>query len=132
MGMKILLVDDSRTTRKILGHYLKSNGYDVVSAENGLDAMEKLAAEDIDLVITDLNMPYMDGIELVKNLRKDPGLKHLPVLMITTEADDEEKAKAFEAGANGYLVKPVTADAVTDNIKHILEDIISKGGGAGA
>jgi two-component system chemotaxis response regulator CheY len=79
--------------------------------------------------MTDLNMPYMDGIELTRKIRSQPALKHLPVLMVTTEADNEERQKAFEAGANGYLVKPVTADMVTDNIKNILAEIFAKGGG---
>ena len=127
--MKILIVEDDRTTRKILGLYLRSKGYDVVNAENGLEAMEKLGTENVNLVMTDLNMPYMDGIELTRKIRSQPALKHLPVLMVTTEADDEERQKAYEAGANGYLVKPVTADMVTDNIKNILAEIFAKGGG---
>jgi two-component system chemotaxis response regulator CheY len=127
--MKILIVEDDRTTRKILGLYLRSKGYDIVNAENGLEAMEKLGTENVNLVMTDLNMPYMDGIELTRKIRSQADLKHLPVLMVTTEADDEERQKAFEAGANGYLVKPVTADMVTDNIKNILAEIFAKGGG---
>lgn len=127
--MKILIVDDDRTTRKILGLYLKSRGYDVAYAENGLEAMEKLGIDNINLVMTDLNMPYMDGLELIKRIRSDPGYNHLPILMVTTEADEEEKEKAYSAGANGYLVKPVTADMVSDNIKKILAEIFAKGGG---
>lgn len=130
--MKILLVDDCATTRKLLGLYLKAKGYEVVYAENGLDAVQKLGTEKIDLMMTDLNMPYMDGLELTKTLRADPSLRHIPVLMVTTEADEAERVKAYEAGADVYLVKPVTAEAVTDNIKHILRDMMSKGGGADA
>jgi two-component system chemotaxis response regulator CheY len=126
--MKILVVEDDKTTRKILGLYLKAKGFDVVYAENGLDAMEKLGTETVNLVLTDLNMPYMDGIELTKNLKADPGLKEVPVLMVTTEADDEERRKAMEAGANGYLVKPVSAEMVSDQIKSILSNIFRKGG----
>jgi two-component system chemotaxis response regulator CheY len=132
MTMKILVVDDDKTTRKILGMYLKSRGYNVAYAENGLDAMEKLGMENFNLVMTDLNMPYMDGLELIKRLRTEPALKDMPVLMVTTEADEEERQKAMEAGANGYLVKPVTADVVSDNIKDILSEIFAKGGGANA
>lgn len=126
--MKILVVEDDKTTRKILGLYLKAKGFDVVYAENGLDAMEKLGTETVNLVLTDLNMPYMDGIELTKNLKTDPGLKEVPVLMVTTEADDEERRKAMEAGANGYLVKPVSAEMVSEQIKSILSNIFRKGG----
>jgi len=126
--MKILVVDDDKTTRKILGLYLKAKGYDVEYAENGLDAMEKLGTAQVNLVMTDLNMPYMDGLELIRTIRADSALGHLPILMITTEADEEEKRKAIEAGANGYLVKPVSADMVTSNIKDILAEIFKKGG----
>ncbi len=126
--MKILVVDDCQTTRKILGLYLKSKGFDVVAAENGLDAIEKLASHDVNLIMSDLNMPYMDGIELVKNLKADPNLSHIPILMVTTEADPDERQKAMEAGASAYLVKPVTAEIVSINIKEILKEIFKKGG----
>jgi two-component system chemotaxis response regulator CheY len=121
-------VDDCKTTRKLLGLYLKSRGYEVTYAENGLDAMEKLGRESVNLVMTDLNMPYMDGLELTRNLKGEPGLKHIPVLMVTTEADEEERRNAMEAGASGYLVKPVNADTITSNIKNILNEILRKGG----
>lgn len=124
--MRILIVDDCSTTRKLLGLYLKSRGYEVVFAENGLDAMEKLGRESVNLVMTDLNMPYMDGLELTKSLKAEPDLRHIPVLMVTTEADEEERANAMEAGASGYLVKPVSADDVSDNIKHILGEIFKE------
>jgi two-component system chemotaxis response regulator CheY len=130
--MKILVVDDDRTTRKILGLYLKSKGFEVAYAENGIEALEKLGREKVNLVMTDLNMPYMDGLELTRNLRRDQALQHIPILVVTTEADPEEKAKAFDAGANGYLVKPVSADMVSDNIKKILSEIFSQGGEADA
>lgn len=126
--MKIMVVDDCKTTRKLLGLYLKSRGYEVTYAENGLDAMEKLGSETVNLVMTDLNMPYMDGLELTRNLKCEPGLKHIPVLMVTTEADEEERRSAMEAGASGYLVKPVNADTITSNIKNILNEILRKGG----
>jgi len=126
--MKILVVDDDKTTRKILGLYLKAKGYEVEYAENGIDAMEKLGTAQVNMVMTDLNMPYMDGLELIRTIRADEAHGHLPILMVTTEADEEEKRKAMEAGANGYLVKPVSADMVTSNIKEILEAIFRKGG----
>ena len=126
--MKILLVDDCKTTRKILGHYLKTRGFSVVFAENGLDALEKLGTDSVNLVMTDLNMPYMDGMELIKTLRADPAWIDLPILMVTTENDEEERQKAFSNGANGYLVKPVTADAIAENIKAIIKHMFAKGG----
>ncbi|MBI5639179.1 MAG: response regulator [Nitrospirae bacterium] len=130
--MKILIVDDCQTTRKLLGIYLKSKGFEVVYAENGLDALEKLPSADVNMVMTDLNMPYMDGLELIRNLRADENWSGLPVIMVTTEADPEEREKAMSAGANGYMVKPVSADMVAQNIKSILKDFFGKGGAADA
>ncbi len=121
--MKILVVDDDKTTRKLLSLYLKAKGYEVVTAENGLDAMEKLGTENINLVVTDMNMPYMDGIELTKNLRADDNWKDLPILMVTTEADDDERKKAYETGVDDYLVKPANAEQISDSIKKILKKI---------
>ncbi len=126
--MNIMIVDDCNTTRKLLGHYLRSRGYSVVFAENGIDALEKLAIHDVNLVMTDLNMPYMDGIELIKMLRSDPILSEIPVLMITTENDDTEREKAVSCGANGYMVKPVTGNDIEENIKSIVKQIFTKGG----
>jgi two-component system chemotaxis response regulator CheY len=126
--MKILVVDDCQTTRKLLGHYLKSRGYSVVYAENGLDALEKLGTEPVNLVVTDLNMPYMDGMELIKTLRSDPAWSEIPILMVTTENDEYEKEMAFTHGANGYVVKPVTGDAIVQNIKSIIKQMFAKGG----
>ena len=121
--MKILVVDDDKTTRKLLSLYLKAKGYEVVTAENGLDAMEKLGTENINLVVTDMNMPYMDGIELTKNLRADDSWKDLPIVMVTTEADDDERKKAYDMGVDDYLVKPANAEQISDSIKKILKKI---------
>ena len=126
--MKIMIVDDCQTTRKLLGHYLKSRGYSVVFAENGIDALEKLGTEKVNLIMTDLNMPYMDGMELIKTLKSDPHLSEIPVLMVTTENDSSEKERAFDFGVDGYLVKPVTGDAIAENIKTILRQIFTVGG----
>ena len=130
--MKILIVDDDATTRKLLGLYLKSRGYEVAYAENGLDGLEKLGTENPNLIISDLNMPFMDGIEFVKTVRADPERAHIPILMVTTEADPEERERALAIGVNGYLVKPVTADVVTQNIRHILKNMFQQGGDANA
>jgi len=127
--MKIMIVDDCQTTRKLLGHFLKSRGYSVVYAENGLDALEKLGTDNVNLIMTDLNMPYMDGIELIKTLRADPNWADIPILMVTTENDEEERKKAISNGANGYVVKPVTGDAIAQNIKAIIKQMFNKEGG---
>ncbi len=121
--MKIMIVDDCKVTRKLLGHYLISRGYEVVFAENGLDAIEKLGTDSVTLILTDLNMPYMDGMELIKTLRSDPNWADIPILMVTTEEDNEEKEKAIKIGATGYVVKPVTGEEIAQNIKKILRDM---------
>ena len=126
--MKIMIVDDCQTTRKLLGHYLKSRGYAVSFAENGLDALEKLATDTVNLIMTDLNMPYMDGMELIRAVRTDPTHCEIPILMVTTENDDVEKEKAISYGADGFLVKPVTGDAIAENIKNIMKKIFNEGG----
>lgn len=126
--MKILIVDDDKTTRKLLSFYLKGSGFEVVTAENGLDALEKLGMDDINLIMTDLNMPFMDGIELVKTLKSDPNSAQIPIIMVTTEADINEQNRAFAAGANAYVTKPVTADMIVQKIKTILKDIMNKEG----
>ncbi len=125
--MKIMIVDDCQTTRKLLGHYLKSRGYSVVFAENGLDALEKLSNDQVNLILTDLNMPYMDGMEFIKTLKSDPNLSEIPILMVTTENDASEKERALHIGANGYVVKPVTGEAIAENIKNIIKQIFTGG-----
>jgi two-component system, chemotaxis family, chemotaxis protein CheY len=126
--MKILIVDDDKTTRKLLSLYLKGNGFEVATAENGLNALEKLGAEPVQLVLTDLNMPFMDGIEFLKAMKSNPGTSHIPALMITTETDDEEKQRAMAAGADGYLSKPVSSEDVGAWIRQMMGQIFKKGG----
>ncbi len=128
MIMKIPIVDDDATTRKLLALYLKAKGYEVAYAENGLDGIEKIGTAGPNLIITDLNMPYMDGIEFVKAVRSDPARAEIPILMVTTEADPEERERALSVGVNGYLVKPVTAEVVTQHIRHILKNMFTQGG----
>lgn len=126
--MKILVVDDCPTTRKLISLYLKSKGFTVVTAENGLDAIEKLGAEDINMILSDINMPYMDGIEFLKTVKSDPNSSHIPIFMVTTESDPEEKERAYNIGANGYMVKPVTAEQVVTAVKQILKETFVKAG----
>lgn len=126
--MRILVVDDDKTTRKLLSLFLKGKGHEVVTAENGLEAIEKVGTENVNLIVTDMNMPYMDGIELVKNLKSDPSSAQIPIIMVTTEADEEEKKKAFEAGVDDYLVKPTNAEQINASILKILKKIFKSGG----
>ena len=91
MGKNVLLVDDSSTARKIVRIYLKEKGFNIIEAENGLDALEKMAYSDIDVVITDLNMPMMNGMELISTLKRDVSSRDIPIIIITTEKEEDEK-----------------------------------------
>lgn len=102
---KILVVDDSRATREVISGLLKGAGYEVDTAEDGMQALRMLGKEDYALVVTDINMPGIDGYELTKTIRETPRLKSLPVIMLTTLGSEEEKKKGEEVGADGYLVK---------------------------
>ncbi len=126
--MRVLIVDDDTITRKILGFYLQDSGYETIFASNGLEALEAMATKDVNLVLTDLNMPYMDGLELISHMREDERLKRVPVLMITTESDEKVKDLALKTGANGYLTKPVTSEMVTREVRRILKEIFVQGG----
>jgi two-component system chemotaxis response regulator CheY len=119
--MRLLVVDDSSTMRRIIKNSLKAVGYDdVVEAENGEGAMVRLQSEKVDLVITDWNMPVMNGLELVAAMRGSPGLRQTPVLMVTTVAEKEEILKAMRTGVNNYVIKPFDAPTLKRKIDQIL------------
>ncbi len=121
-NMKFLVVDDFSTMRRIVRNLLKELGFsNVQEAEDGGDALNKLRGEAFGFVVTDWNMPNMTGIELLKAIRTDAGLKHLPVLMITAEAKKENIIAAAQAGASGYIVKPFTAATLDEKLKKIFE-----------
>lgn len=124
--MKVLVVDDDKTTRKMISLILKSKGYEVVTAENGMDGLQKLGIEQINLILTDMNMPYMDGIEFTKQVRANPEISHIPIVMLTTEADEEEKQRAYKAGVDDYLVKPATGEQIVESMKKIIKKIFGK------
>jgi two-component system, chemotaxis family, chemotaxis protein CheY len=117
---KILIVDDSPTIRKLIGYVLKRKDYITEEAEDGMDAMEKMSNSDIDLVIVDLNMPNMDGISFVKNLRNSYYNLDLPVIMLTTTQDIDLKKEAYGAGINLFLNKPVEPDVLLYKIESLL------------
>jgi two-component system chemotaxis response regulator CheY len=106
----IMVVDDSKTVRNYHGSILKSMGLDVVEAENGMEALEKSLGADIDLYLVDVNMPIMDGYSFIKDLRKQNEHKNVPVIMITTQAKDEDKVNAYKVGANLFETKPIRPD----------------------
>lgn len=119
--MRVIVVDDSSTMRRIIKNSLKAVGYgDVLEAENGEGALASLQSEKVDLVITDWNMPVMNGLELVAAMRGSPTLKQTPILMITTMAEKEEILKAMQAGVNNYIVKPFDAATLKKKIDQIF------------
>jgi len=120
-NMKILVVDDFSTMRRIVRNLLKELGFaNVHEAEDGVDALKKLRAESFDFVVSDWNMPNMTGIDLLREIRGDAALKHLPVLMVTAEAKKENIIEAAQAGASGYVVKPFTAITLDEKLKKIF------------
>jgi two-component system chemotaxis response regulator CheY len=119
---RFLVVDDFSTMRRIVRNLLKELGFlNVQEAEDGVEALVKLRAETFDFVVSDWNMPNMTGIELLRNIRADAKLKHLPVLMVTAEAKKENIIEAAQAGANGYVVKPFTAATLDEKLKKIFQ-----------
>lgn len=118
---KFLVVDDFSTMRRIVRNLLKELGFtNVQEAEDGVDALNKLRGEKFDFVVSDWNMPNMTGIELLRTVRADAALKHLPVLMVTAEAKKENIIEAAQAGASGYVVKPFTAATLDEKLKKIF------------
>jgi len=120
MAKKILAVDDSPSIRKMVGFTLRSAGYDVVEAEDGQDGLDKAKLGPVDLVLTDQNMPRMDGLTLIKSLRALPAYSRAPILMLTTESSDEMKAAGRAAGATGWMVKPFDPDRLLQVVKKVL------------
>jgi two-component system chemotaxis response regulator CheY len=106
MSKRILAVDDSKTMRDMVSFTLKGAGYEVLVADDGVNALSALDGESVDLIITDVNMPNMNGIELVQKLRGDPKFRATPILILTTESDDGLKQQGRAAGATGWIVKP--------------------------
>lgn len=120
--MKILVVDDFSTMRRIIKNLLKDLGFtSIQEADDGSTALPMLQQGDFDFVVTDWNMPGMQGIDLLRAIRADDSLKHLPVLMVTAEAKKEQIVAAAQAGVNGYVVKPFTAATLKEKLEKIFE-----------
>jgi len=115
--MSIMVIDDSKTVRQYHKQILADTGYEVLEAENGMEAYEKCLDKNVDLFIVDINMPIMDGYSFVENIRKIEMFKVTPIVMISTEAEDQDKEKAYQAGANLYYIKPVKPDVLTSCAK---------------
>ncbi len=121
-NMKFLVVDDFSTMRRIIRNLLKEIGFTHLDeAEDGLVALAKLKNAKYDFVVTDWNMPNMSGIELLRAIRQDETLKHLPVLMITAEAKKENIISAAQAGASGYIVKPFTSAVLEEKLNKVFK-----------
>jgi len=121
-NMKILVVDDFSTMRRIIKNLLRDLGFTNVSeADDGSTALPMLQNGDFDFVVTDWNMPGMQGIDLLREIRKDDNLKHMPVMMVTAEAKKEQIVAAAQAGVNGYIVKPFTAATLKGKLEKIFE-----------
>jgi two-component system, chemotaxis family, chemotaxis protein CheY len=121
-NMKILIVDDFSTMRRIIKNLLRDLGFNnTQEADDGSTALPMLQRGDFDFVVTDWNMPGMQGIDLLKAIRADDSLKHLPVLMVTAEAKREQIIAAAQAGVNGYVVKPFTAATLKEKLDKIFE-----------
>ena len=116
---RVLTVDDSASMRALLNHALSSNGFDVAQADDGISALEWLAANEADVVITDINMPRLDGFGLIEQLRT--GSRHCdrPILVLTTESSDEKKARARAAGATGWIVKPFDPAKLIEAVRRV-------------
>jgi two-component system chemotaxis response regulator CheY len=122
--LKILAVDDSPTMRRIIINTLKRAGYDdITEATDGKDALAKLKIDKFQFIITDWNMPEMDGLSFVNAVRSDPELKSLPVLMVTTRSVKDDIVQAMKAGVNNYIVKPFTPETLADKINQVLQSL---------
>jgi two-component system chemotaxis response regulator CheY len=123
-NMKILIVDDFSTMRRIIKNLLRDLGFtNTAEADDGQTALPMLQSGKFDFLVTDWNMPGMEGIELLKRVRADENLKSLPVLLVTAEAKKEQIVEAAQAGVNGYIVKPFTSGTLKEKIEKIFERI---------
>jgi two-component system chemotaxis response regulator CheY len=118
---RILTVDDSASVRQMVSFTLRKAGYEVVEAVDGKDGLGKAGAATFDLIITDLNMPNIDGIQLITAARKLPGYSFTPILMLTTESQAEKKAEGRKAGATGWIVKPFNAEQLISVVQKLVK-----------
>jgi two-component system chemotaxis response regulator CheY len=120
-GYKVLLVEDSPTMRQLIVFALKRiRGFQIVEANDGVDGLKKLSAEKFDLILTDINMPIMDGLKLVSMVRNDPNYKNTPIIVITTEGATEDRERALALGANEYITKPIQTMKILETVKKLM------------
>jgi two-component system chemotaxis response regulator CheY len=120
MAKKILVIDDSPMMRQMVAFTLRESNFEVLEAENGQDALAKLDGQKLDLIVTDLNMPVMDGITFIRNARGLPATRYVPILMLTTESQQEKKMEGKAAGATGWIVKPFDPPKLLTVISKVL------------
>jgi two-component system chemotaxis response regulator CheY len=120
MSKKILIVDDSSSVRTVARMALREKGYEVVEAANGQEALAKLEGERCHLVISDVNMPQMDGITLLKEIKRHPNYKFTPVIMLTTEAGEDKKQEGRAAGAKAWITKPFQPQVLVDAVSKLI------------
>jgi len=121
LSMKILVVDDFATMRRIMKNILKQIGFsNIIEADDGTTALEELKKTSVDLIISDWNMPKMTGLDLLKEVRNTDGLKEVPFLMVTAEAQKQNVIDAVQAGVTNYVVKPFTAEAISEKLEKIF------------
>jgi two-component system, chemotaxis family, chemotaxis protein CheY len=119
-GKKVLVVDDSVSIRKSIGFVLGQEGYEITEAVDGIDGLAKAKSDRFSLVITDINMPNMDGIELTKNLRQTEGYRFIPIIALTTESQQTKMTEGKAAGATGWIVKPFTSEKLIAVVKKVI------------
>lgn len=121
MPATILTADDSPSMRQMIAFTLENAGYQVIEAVDGQDALERLSTAPVQMLVTDLNMPNLDGIELIKRVRTLPQYKYIPIIMVTTESEDSRKQQGKAAGATGWIVKPFRAEQLVAVAKRFLK-----------
>ena len=122
VGYKVLVVEDSPTMRQLIVFALKRiRGFQIVEANDGVDGLKKLSAEKFDLILTDINMPIMDGLKLVSMVRNDPNYKETPIIVITTEGATEDRERALALGANEYITKPIQTMKILETVRKLME-----------
>ncbi|SIN70574.1 response regulator [Halodesulfovibrio marinisediminis] len=121
MSKHILIVDDSKTVRNLVAFIMKNEGFKVTAAEDGLDGLEKLySCGAVDLIITDINMPHMDGFTFIENVRKQDAYRDLPIVVLSTEGQEQDIKMGMSLGANLYMVKPAQPEKMVRNVRMLL------------
>ncbi len=121
MSKTFLIVDDSASMRQLVSFTMKDAGYDVIAAKHGKEALGKLSSARVDMVITDLNMPEMDGIEFIKQLRGMPNYRFIPIVMLTAESQEAKKREGKAAGASGWIVKPFNPQQLLNVVRRFAK-----------